>query len=109
MSGRPHLIPAVIVAIMLLVAIAPLPYVYYQFLRWVTCGIAIFMAIQAYRWKRIWAVWLFGLVAVLFNPIAPIHLTKEIWRPINAACSVLFITSVFVLRGPAKPKYPEIL
>jgi FtsH-binding integral membrane protein len=102
MKRRPHLIPALIVVIMLIVAIAPLAYVYYQLLRWVVCGVAVFIAVLAYRWKRIWAICLFGLVAILFNPLAPIYLTKQIWQPIDLACAVLFITSIFVLREPKR-------
>ena len=101
MRRRPHLIPALIVAVMLLVAVAPLPYVYYQFLRWVTCGVGVFIAFQAYRWKKIWGIWLFGLIAVLFNPIAPIHLTKAIWQPIDCVSAVLFGTSTVFLREPS--------
>jgi hypothetical protein len=102
--GRPNLIPAVIVAIMLCVAVAPLAYGYYQLLRWVTCGVAVFIAVMAYRWGKVWATWVFGLVAILFNPLAPIHLTKQIWQPIDLACAVLFVISVFVLREPPKPR-----
>jgi hypothetical protein len=102
MKRRTHLIPAAIVAIMLVIAMAPLVYGYYQLLRWVTCGVAVFIAIQAYRWRTIWAVWLFAFVAVLFNPIFPIHLTRAIWRPIDLACAALFVASIFVLREPVK-------
>ena len=104
MGGRPHLIPALIIAVMLVVAIASLPYGYYQLLRWVTCAVAVFIAVMGYRWGKVWATWVFGLVAILFNPLWPIHLTREIWRPIDLVYAVLFITSVFVLREPAKPR-----
>ncbi|MCX6009230.1 MAG: hypothetical protein NTW48_04235 [Chloroflexi bacterium] len=104
MRGRPHLIPAVIVGIMLCVAVAPLAYGYYQLLRWVTCGVAVFIAVMAYRWGKVWATWVFGLVAILFNPLWPIYLTRAIWRPIDLACAVLFVTSVFVVREPTKPR-----
>lgn len=102
MRKRPHLIPALIVAAMLLIAIAPLPYGYYQLLRWVTCGVAVFIAIQAYSWKKIWAIWLFAVIAVLFNPLIPIHLTKEIWQPIDIICALAFGVSPLFLREPAK-------
>jgi FtsH-binding integral membrane protein len=98
MRGRPHLIPALVVAVMLVVAIASLPYGYYQLLRWVTCGVAVFIAIMAYRWGKVWATGIFGLVAVLFNPLLPIYLTREIWRPIDLTCAVLFIVSIFILK-----------
>jgi len=96
----PHLIPSLIIAIMLLVAVAPLPYGYYQLLRWFTCAVAAFIVVKSYQWKKTWAVWLFGAIAVLFNPIFPIHLTKEIWQPIDVVSAVLFGISVFMLRKP---------
>ena len=100
MKNRLHIYLAIIVAIMLLIAIAPLPYGYYQFLRWVVCGVAVFIAYSAYTWGKIWAVWLFGIVAVLFNPIIPIHLTKEIWQPIDLVCALLFSLSLIFLKAP---------
>ena len=100
MKNRPHVIPAIIATVLLLVAIAPLPYGYYQFLRWVVCGASVFIAYTAYTWSKIWAVWLFGVVAVLFNPILPIHLTKEIWQPIDLVCALLFILSLIFLEAP---------
>lgn len=87
------MIPALIVAIMLLVAIAPLPYGYFQLPRWVTCGVATFISFEAYKWKKYWATGLFGLIAVLFNPIMPVHLAKAIWQPIDVVTAITFVTS----------------
>ena len=92
MRTRPHLIPAIVVAVMLLVAVAPLPYGYYQFLRWAVCGVAVFIAVKGYTWKQTWATWLFGAVAAMFNPILPIDLTREIWQPIDLAGALLFFS-----------------
>ena len=99
-----NVIPASIVAVMLLIAVAELPYGYYQVLRWATCGIAVFIAFQAYKVGKTWIIWLFGLIAVLFNPIFPIHLTKEIWRPIDLASAAIFGLSIFFLSTPAKKR-----
>jgi len=99
-KARPHLIPSLIVAAMLLVAVAPLPYGYYQFLRWAACGVAVFIAFKSYKWKKTWAIWLFGGIAVLFNPIVPIYLTKEIWQPIDLVCALLFGLSTLFLKEP---------
>jgi hypothetical protein len=104
LKRRPHLIPSVIVAILLAVAAAPLPYGYYQMLRWVTCGVAAFIAVIAYRWGKFWATGVFGVVAVLFNPIWPIYLTRGIWRPIDLVCAALFIASIFILKEAPKPR-----
>lgn len=104
MGRRRHVIPALIVVVMLLIAVAPLPYGYYQVLRWLICGVAVFIAFEAYRWGKRWATWLFGIIAVLFNPVLPVHLSKEVWQPIDVVCALLFGMSIIFLKGPQ----PEI-
>jgi len=102
LEKRPHLIPCIIAAIMLFLALAPWPYGYYQLLRFVVCGVAVYVAFMAYNWQKMWAVWLFGFIAVLFNPLIPIHLSREIWQPIDVVCGVLFIVTAIVLNKPVK-------
>ena len=101
---RPHLIPAIIAALMLFGALAPWPYGYYQLLRFVVCGVSIYVAVIAYDWQKIWATWLFGLLAVLFNPLIPVHLTWELWQPIDVICALLFVVIVFILKKPTAEK-----
>ena len=103
MKGRPHLIPALVAAIMLIIAVFPLAYGYYQLLRWIICGIAVFTAIMAYQWGKWWAVGIFGVIAVLFNPLLVIHFTKQIWQPIDAVCAILFVVSIPLLKEQPKP------
>ncbi len=100
LEKRPHLIPAIIAAIMLLWALASWPYGYYQLLRFIVCAISVYIAYMAYNWQKVWAVWLFGFVAILFNPFAPIHLSREFWQPIDIVCAILFIAIAFVLKKP---------
>lgn len=90
LERRPQLILAMIAAAMLVGALGPWPYGYYQLLRFVTCGVAVYIAFLGYNWKKIWAVWLFGFVAVLFNPLISIHLSRELWQPIDLLCGLLF-------------------
>lgn len=101
MRIRPHLIPTIVVAVMLLVALAPLSYGYYQFLRWAVCGVAVFIAVKSYTWKQTWATCLFGATAAMFNPILPIDLTRETWQPIDLVSAFLFISSILLLPEPA--------
>jgi hypothetical protein len=102
MRNRPHTLPALLAAIMLLVAVVPLPYGYYQFMRWVVCGIAVYTAVSAYRWKKTWATWFFGAIAVLFNPIFPIYLSREVWLPIDCVGSLLFGFSPLFMKKPVE-------
>ena len=99
---RPHLIPGIIAAIMLFCALAPWPYGYYQLLRFVVCGAALYTAFMAYNWQKIWAAWLFGVVAILFNPLIPIHLSRELWQPIDVICALTFTFIAITLKKPVK-------
>jgi len=79
-------------AAMLIIALAPLPYGYYTLLRIVVCGAAAFLAWQTYTLEGQITGWvvLLGLIAALFNPIFPVHLTRDIWRIIDPFCAGLF-------------------
>lgn len=109
LDKRPHLIPPIIATVLLLGALGRWPYGYYQLLRWITCAAAIWVALLAYAWQKKWAVVSFGIIAVLFNPLIPIHLTREIWQPIDLLCAALFIVTTFTLRraGVRESKYPK--
>jgi hypothetical protein len=101
---RPHLIPAIIAAIMLFGALGQWSDDYYQLLRFVTCCVSVYVAYTAYTWQKMWVVWLFGFIAVLFNPLAPIHFSRELWQYVNIICAVLFAVVAFILRKPAEEK-----
>ena len=85
-------------ALMLLWALADNPYAYYQILRWVVCGVNGYAAyIAAGEKQRGWA-WAFGVAAVLFNPIAPIHFERETWALLDVAVATFLLVSLFVYK-----------
>ena len=56
----------------------PLPYGFYTFLRIAVTIIAIVAALDFYKNNEgVWIV--FAGITVLFNPLIPIYLTREIW------------------------------
>ena len=95
---RPHLIPAVLAAAMLLAALGKWPYAYYQVLRWAVCAAAVFIVYKGVTFKQVWAVCVFGIVAVLFNPIAPIHMNQETWAVIDVSAAAVFMVGAALLR-----------
>jgi hypothetical protein len=77
-------------AILLVCALLPFPYGYYQLLRFIICGTASLIAVSAYRQSLQQWVIVFGLIALLFNPFLPIHLDRSIWAIIDVACAVVY-------------------
>ena len=84
-------------AAMLLAAPIRWPYVYYRVLRWVVFVCCAIIAYRLYE-RRDFSIWLVGLMAlaVLFNPIVPVHLTRAIWAPINIAGALFFVAHLWV-------------
>jgi hypothetical protein len=100
LERRPHLIPCIIAAVMLLVALGDWPYGYYQLLRFVVCGVSLYVVFVASTWIKLWAMGLFGIVAVLFNPLIPVHFSREMRQMINFICALLFAVVAFILKEP---------
>jgi hypothetical protein len=69
-------------------------YSYYMILRAIVCSVALWGAITARRQQDYVWLWTFGVIAVLFNPVLPVHLTRGIWMPINLATGIAFLVSL---------------
>lgn len=75
------------------IGLLPMPYGYYNLSRLVVCGCSIFFIFSLLREKDVLFAWIFGLLAVLYNPIIPIHLyQKELWMVVNAITAIIFVT-----------------
>lgn len=96
-SRRLLVVPAAIAALMLLGALGSGPYAYYTLLPWVTCSAAVIFALSGYSSGKVWAAWVFGFIAILFNPIAPVYLSRQVWQPIDIGAAILFAVGAAVL------------
>ena len=94
----PSAIARLVAVALLLVALGQHPYGYYQILRWAVCGTSVFTAIVAYSGGKTGWVWAFGIMAVLFNPLAPIHMNRETWAMVDVVSGILCIVSLFFVR-----------
>ena len=73
------------------IGILPMPYGYYSLSRLVVCGCAINFSIASKNKNEDVFVWIFGALAVLYNPIIPVHLyEKEIWMIVNFITAIIF-------------------
>ena len=75
------------VAALLLVSLADWPYGFYGFLRLAVCAATLILAGRASRNGRPWWAVAMGGVAILFNPIWPVHLVRLDWEPIDLLTS----------------------
>ena len=108
MKERPHLVPNIVASTMLLVAIAPMPYDYYNILRWAICLAALYIESIGVLWRKHgtwWVAIVFGYVAILFNPINPADLAKIAWILIDLVCSVLFGYTPFAIKKSPEETY----
>ena len=93
-----YVIARVIAAAMLFWALDRHKYDYFVLLRWVTCAVAAYGAVLASEVRRISWTWTLGIVALLFNPILPVHLKRETWAVIDVATGVLLLASIWQVR-----------
>ncbi len=84
---------------MLFWALTDNPYGYYQILRWVIAGVSGYSAYLAYEKDMIVWTWIFGIIAVVYNPIAPIYLNKDTWSIIDLFVAAIIFVSIFKMRA----------
>ena len=69
----------------------PMPYGYYTLSKLVVCGCALYFAYNLYQIKDTTFVWIFGFIAILYNPIIPVYLyKKELWMVVNIITAGIF-------------------
>ncbi|MFQ5754211.1 MAG: DUF6804 family protein, partial [bacterium] len=74
------------------------PYAFFTLLRFVVLASSASVAWMAYEAQKERWVWIFGFLAVLFNPFIVIHLDREIWSVIDLIVGVFMIVSLFTLK-----------
>ena len=86
----------------LLGAMGTHPYSYFQILRWIVCAAAAYSAYLYIQAERTALFWVFVALAVLFNPIAPIYMTRDSWQNYDLIAAVIFAVALFLRE--TKPK-----
>jgi hypothetical protein len=83
-------------ALALFLALLDWPYGYYQFLRLAVCAGAAFIAFATWRASPVWGCALVAL-ALLFNPLVPVHFERGTWALIDAGAGVLLLAHWWVV------------
>ena len=81
---------------MSLMALADLPYGYYQFLRIVVTGCAAWIAIGLHKRNNLIGTLTFGAMAVIFNPIVKIHMERDVHAIFNVISAALLMVALWL-------------
>jgi FtsH-binding integral membrane protein len=74
------------------------PFGYHTLLRLVVFIASIYLAFLAMQAGQfVWMI-LFTILIILYNPIIPIHLKKDLWQIIEISGAAVFGISLFTLR-----------
>ena len=93
-----------ILAAMMLLCLAPMPYGYYMLVRFVAMVAFGVMAFKYYQEKKEKLAWVLGLLALLFQPFAKIALGRLIWNIVDVIVAIGLIVLFFVEKNKPKEK-----
>ena len=88
---------SIISIIMLVLAIPDMPYGYYTFLRIIICISAIINVVYLLGKNKIIFMVIFGLIAILFNPIIKVTFEKETWVIIDMIVALIYLINAILL------------
>ncbi|MFH0887720.1 MAG: YrzE family protein [Planctomycetota bacterium] len=98
----------IVAIIMLFLSLDKQPYGYYTVLRFIVCGVGVYGAWLSYSIGKHGWLWLLGIIALLFNPIIPIHFTKGFWSIIDIGVAIIFLGSFIFFKKPKKEREGKI-
>lgn len=105
LTVRPAMIPAVVGAGLMFLALQRMSYDYYELLRWAVPAAAIWIIVIAKSQHRTFWVVVMAAVAVVFNPLVPFTMPRENWGAVNIYSLLFFLGAGYKLRA-SRPGAP---
>lgn len=82
---------------LLLLALCPLPYGYYTFLRIIVCIWGCCKSFHFFDSQNSgFFAFLTAGIAILYNPLIPIHLSRDIWTGINIVTIAVILLTIWI-------------
>jgi hypothetical protein len=50
------------------------------------------------KWHKKVPSWIFGIIAIVFNPIYPLYLGKELWQIVDAISGIAILSSILIFK-----------
>lgn len=73
-------------------------YGYFILLRWIVCGVSCYCFYLSYPKKNNPWTWIFGFVAILINPLIPIHLDRHTWSYVDIVIGIVLLASIIFIK-----------
>lgn len=99
-SGRKNesILLGACVCALLVAALGRWPYFVYVLLRVLICTASVYLSTKRYKEQQTLWVWTFFAIALLFNPVLPVRMTRQDWQVVNVLAAVVFFLSSFAGR-----------
>lgn len=92
----------IVLAVMLLLCLADMPYGFYELVRFVAMvGFGV-LAFQSYESENTIMLIVYGAFALLFQPFFKIALGRELWNMVDVVVGIGLIVSLFVSKQKDK-------
>lgn len=92
----------IVLAVMLLLCLADMPYGFYELVRFVAMvGFGV-LAFQSYESENRTMLIVYGAFALLFQPFFKIALGRELWNMVDVVVGIGLIVSLFVSKQKDK-------
>lgn len=79
-------------AVLLLLCLAPMPYGYYQLVRFVAMVVFAILSFNYFKEKKNELSITFGALALLFQPFLKVALGRMMWNVVDVIVAILLIT-----------------
>ena len=87
----------IVLSVLLLLCLAPMPYGYYQLVRFIAAVVFIVLAWHNYNTKEVCLTVVFGALALLFQPFIKIALGRTMWNIVDVIVAGMLIIMWFKL------------
>jgi hypothetical protein len=78
-----------ITTLLVLALIPSMPYGYYPVMRWIVCTACVWLAVSAHKRQQEGWTWCWVALAGIYNPIMPVHASREVWAVVNIVTIVV--------------------
>jgi hypothetical protein len=75
---------------------------FHESVKLIVCGVTVYGVYYTYKLNiKLWKV-VFAVIAILFNPFLPVHVSRQAWEVYELAAAGVLLLSVFFVKSANK-------